>query len=259
VRSTGREPSIVAGAPEHDFVAHEARLVHLRDTGQDDLLEDEHRRVLGLCESALGASPEDPARRRDLGAAYESYARDLARLGRLDDAECVWAEAIKHFDDVAAGPEAGPYDHLRAAEARNDLAWALANSPGSCDESMHRALRWVQSVTALVGDQPTFWNTLASVHYRLGNRTTTIDVLERTARFGLSCPGHDDFLLAMAYHQAGDHRKAREWLDRGSARLSAMVTAPPDLLALRDEAQYLIGSGAPTSGPSRVLASRRRP
>lgn len=198
----------------------------------------EYRQAIGALEMALGAAPEDTARRRELALAYESFARFLVEQGQVDDAEHVWTRAVELLDELANGP--GWMDHWQLAAVRNDMAWSLVTAPGATQAHWRRARDWSQEATRLAPHHAAFWNTLALVYYRLGEWRKAISILKRTTGPEFDLSSYDEMVLAMAYQQTGDRQSARLWYDRATTHLAAMASPPPDLLSIQAEAQGLI-------------------
>jgi len=124
-------------------------------------------------------------------------------------------KAIEHYEAAIAG-------NTGMGEARNNLAYLLAQSDGDLD----RALDLAQQAKGLMPDSPNAADTLGWVLFKRGVPSAAIGYL-REAEAGMD-PGSPAlgvvrFHLAQAYEAAGEHDKAIESLDRAIEDLDARI------------------------------------
>jgi tetratricopeptide (TPR) repeat protein/WD40 repeat protein len=130
----------------------------------------------------------------------------------------------------------------------NNRAWTLATGP-VIERDLERAVAWARRAVALdPGSQRTL-NTLGVALYRAGQYAEAISVLERNLAAGKGeFDAYDLFSLAMAHHQLGHRRQARDSYNRAVRRLEKQKSLPDsqtrELAAFRAEAEALLADSA---------------
>jgi tetratricopeptide (TPR) repeat protein len=147
-------------------------------------------------------------------------------------------------------------EHLRAlnpdlisckglfAYLSNNVAWHYVTA-AAAEGRGPRVLPLAQKAVALEPGNVMHVNTLGVVFYRLGRYQDTINCLEENAKSDADFFAFDGYFLAMAYHQLGNSRAARDWFERSNAWFKQRTDLPAvwskELATFRSEAAALLG------------------
>jgi len=142
---------------------------------------------------AVGHDPVD-------AVLQNALVRTLLDTGRLEEAEQAILEAERLI------PE--------SANLRNNLAWTLANAPGSSSQDLVRAVAYAERAVELAPNDANCWNTLGYARLRAGDLERAVEALERAMT--LAGGGHvfDWLFMAVALHRLGNERDAHVWYGR---------------------------------------------
>lgn len=202
-----------AASGEYDEVGLRAlrgRALHM--AGRSQKAEETLRAV-------LERDPEHAPSLAALGTVLATQGKVEEAIGLLERAaELQPGEASHHYYAgqllLAAGRTEEAEDHLRAAaqidpghaEARNDLAWLLAQHPERLDEAYELA-----SDAYALNDASAFADTLGWIHYLRGEYPMAVDLLSRAAQ---QAPGDPivRYHLGMALARHGESSRALEEL-----------------------------------------------
>ena len=180
--------------------------------------------VIRDCSRAIQLKP-------DALEAYSHRARAYAELSR-------WDKALADF---------GKIEELQgnSADAKNTLAWLLANCPEVRYRDPHRAVELAKKAVALAPKVGRFHNTLGVAHYRAGNWSAAIKELEESNKLRKGGNSFDWFFLAMAHWRLDQkdeglnwYKQAVEWLEKNGQ--SRPRKAREELTRFRAEAKELL-------------------
>jgi tetratricopeptide (TPR) repeat protein len=210
-KAAARVGSIVA---EHPDSASLIALygITLSQAGQPDEARAEFERALGI-------DPESAESLAGLGTISDQQGDTEKAIALFDQATAIDNETDRYPYAAAqlllrAGNRADATARLRTivrnfpghAEARNDLAWALAET----GEELDLALRLAEEASRLNPD-PDILDTLGFVYMKRGEPSAAVAVLERAIASGKRSPSIR-YRLGTALSQSGDTQRAREML-----------------------------------------------
>jgi serine/threonine protein kinase/WD40 repeat protein len=170
---------------------------------------------------------------------------------RLDAALLVaranhWLDERDHAHALADLRASLDIDPENAATA-NFLAWLYVTAPPEL-RAPDKALPLIRKALQTRPDDPVYRNTLAVVHYRLGEYQNTAKVLEGIARRDKGAAAVCNWLfLAMSYHRLAQADKARDCYFRAISLIPNMKLSQRDadeLNAFRTEAETLLAEPA---------------
>jgi eukaryotic-like serine/threonine-protein kinase len=166
------------------------------------------------------------------------YAMMLQEAGRGGEADRVRRELESKYRRAI---ELHPRNHFLI----NNLAWLLAGTSDLAPHDPTRAVALAKQAVALAPASGACWNTLGVAHYRAGDWSATANALNEAMRLRSGGDPYDWLFLAMARHSLGDAAEARRWLDRSIGWIQTRAPHSLVLIALREEALRLLGSGGP--------------
>jgi serine/threonine protein kinase/WD40 repeat protein len=191
-------------------------------------------------DTAAGAGPPPPLTAVvDLGGLDAEgrlllqQGRDLQAVGKTGEAIDVLRRAVGQSPDLA--------------EARNDLAWLLATTPGPL-RNAPEAVAHARRATELVPDESMYLNTYGVALHRAGRFAEAVPVLGRSLGAGRGqSDAFDLFFLATAHHRLSHREEARGCFDRAVR----WVAAQKDLNAERtgELARFRAEAEAVLAGP----------
>jgi serine/threonine protein kinase/WD40 repeat protein len=169
-------------------------------------------------------SLQDPALLRARELALNAY--ELIERGRYQNST---KEDLLEF--VRTAPDAAPAVRERAlaltrtigdrAPSLNSWAWQLISSESNPRDEYERGLHLSLAATAILADEPAFFNTLALAYYRLGRFAEAADAAVKSAELARTrgrSPHPTDFMfLAMSRHGEGRADEARKALEQARA------------------------------------------
>jgi serine/threonine protein kinase/WD40 repeat protein len=168
-------------------------------------------------------------------------AGDLQRRG-------AWREAIRAYERaIDLAPD--------AADALNNLAWALLTGPGELRDPA-RGLALSERAVKAGGENHVNLNTLGAARYRTGAYREAIDTLLRGAELGGGVNAWDGFFIAMSLKRleldslARDYfQNAVRWIERHTHLAKEEMR---ELESIRREAAQVLGEGEATPPPTRA-------
>ena len=192
----------------------------------------------------LDANPNDLEVRADMGDLFQA-AGDFPRaekefgeivqrapklpLGYLKLSGCFMAQ--KKWDRAMAELDRLLQIHPNLSGVANDLAFLLADH-GRDRKDFDRALILAKKAQSLNPENPSMFDTLGWVHYRLGDMKQAVEWLAK-AQAGRPQNPVINYHLGMAYHKSGNAEKAKEYLQ--------MAMASKADFPGRDEAKKALG------------------
>ena len=127
----------------------------------------------------------------------------------------------------------------QSADANNDLAWSLVNTPSDPWFDATKGLALARKAVELEPNTWAFLNTLGVAAYRARDWETATQVLQQSITF-TGGGAHDLFFLAMSYWQQGNKKDAREFYARAVAWTEKNKPRDAELKRFRAEAAALI-------------------
>ena len=137
-----------------------------------------------------------------------NLAFSYAYLGRHADALKLQEESL------ALGKAHLREGHPHTVACMDAIAWLLATCPDLKLRDPARAVKLATESVELAEKPGTYWNTLGTAQYRMGDWRAAIDALKKSMELRDGGDGADWFFLAMAYWQLGQKEEARAWYDR---------------------------------------------
>ena len=126
-------------------------------------------------------------------------------------------------------------------DCANDLVWLCVNhDTGGRDLGF--AVAMAQQLIEECPNAASYWNTLGVAHYRAGDDTSTITVLNHATTLGGGTP-FDEVFLAMAYARSGDRGESERRLAQTIFLMKRDYPEHPELIRFCDEARFLLAAG----------------
>jgi tetratricopeptide (TPR) repeat protein len=122
----------------------------------------------------------------------------------------------------------------------NDLAWLLATHADPKVRDPRRAVELAKKAVELAPQVGTYWNTLGTALYRVGDWQSALVALEKSIEIQKG-NGWDWFFLAMAHWQLGHKDEARQAYDRAVRWMNANQPRNDELRRFGAEAAKLLG------------------
>ena len=114
-------------------------------------------------------------------------------------------------------------------------------------EGVSLALSLASKATRSRPNCGTYWNTLGAAQCRAGDYSAAIDSLQNAKLLEQGGTAFDDFFLAIAHAQIGNHQRALHQLSEGEGWMDRNAPEHPELLRLREEARSNLLAGAETA------------
>jgi tetratricopeptide (TPR) repeat protein len=197
--------------------------------------DQERRQLLEFYEELAAGTSSSPGRARIMAASYYRLAVALGAQGRPREQQVALRRGL------AIGPE--------NPGLLNGLAWSLAlrpeAPPGEAAESIELAKRAV----AANPKERAFWNTLGLARLRAGHWALATESLEKSMELqSQGGDASDRLLMALVCWRRGDRPAALDWYIRALEWVSRNPEPDPSILALRAEAEGLLGR-SPAANP----------
>jgi Tfp pilus assembly protein PilF len=208
-------------------------------SGQRTHAEQERRRLFAFYEKLASAASAAPGRAHSLAASYERLAGALGAQGWPREQQ----EALRR--GLALKPDDPALE--------NDLAWSLALPPDSPPRDVSEAVDLAKKAVAAKPKERAVWNTLGLAHLRAGHWALAAEAISKSIELqSQGGDASDHLVLAMVSWRRGDKAAALDWYIRALDWLSRNPESDASVLALRTEAERLLGrSGAAAIGPKR--------
>ena len=221
---------------------------------QPVMAADDFRRVLAALPDLAHARFRRPRALLQLGQHREALA-DLDILIPKDPSNDALYELRAIVREALGDHERSRADREKARSllpgspaTLNVRAWIDATGP-FVQRDPERAVAWARRAVALAPGVHDYLNTLGVALYRTGQFAEAISVLDRSLAAGkdelATC---DRFFLAMAHHQLGHHREARDHHDQAVRWLEAQKElsdfSANDLTTFRAEAETVLDRSA---------------
>jgi tetratricopeptide (TPR) repeat protein len=117
-------------------------------------------------------------------------------------------------------------------QSSDSLIWSCVLGAGAVDDLSTLARR-AEQLGPLESENYQQLNLRGAVHYRLGQLQKALAFLEAARKAqGQEGTGWDLFFLAMAHHQLGHEKEAREWLDKAIQWTDSALQRPLDTIAV---------------------------
>jgi len=125
----------------------------------------------------------------DIGVAI-LIVSELDKRGRKAEADRIFAETFRHFEDICR-------NYPRSAVHRNGAAWLAAR----CRRRLADALDHARRAVELTPDKPACIDTMAEVHFQLGDRPKAVELMNTCIRLD---PDNPYFRRQRKRFQTGD-------------------------------------------------------
>jgi tetratricopeptide (TPR) repeat protein len=145
----------------------------------------------------------------------------------------------KHYDEASRAFRKAIELRPEHPQAFNNFAWFLATAEDFKVRDPKQAVELARKATQLDAKPWLHWNTLSVACYRAGDWQGAFDARKEAIKRNNGGNPADCFWQAMIHWQLKQKTEARNWYDRALDRLGTM-TAPPDLMRLRAEAEALL-------------------
>jgi tetratricopeptide (TPR) repeat protein len=188
-------------------------------------------------------------RRRLLDPTHPDVLMSMYLVAYLRLQQGRWEAARALFEETLTGRRrALPAGHADTVRTMHHLAWLLAAPAEPKVRDPQRALALAQEAVRHAPPGGDEWTTLGAAYYRVGDWDNAVTALEKdeSKRSDRFLPRNRLF-LAMALSQRGEAEKARQWYDKATREIAQHPSDDPDLRAIRDEAERLLGQ--PNSKP----------
>jgi hypothetical protein len=189
-----------------------------------------------------GRTEEEPLKRVDQGLVY--FYPQLAASARVDVLCGNLARARGLCDRLLGYGLPGAWIGPRfGVWALNDLARTLATAPQTRDNpaDVARAVALAELIVVAQPEVGYFKTTLGIARYRDGDFVGAIEALSRAEARDENTAASHGFYLAMAHQRLARLAESCSWFNRATAWMDARRPADPALLALRAEAEALLG------------------
>jgi serine/threonine protein kinase/tetratricopeptide (TPR) repeat protein len=213
----------------------------------------------------LAASDRDNGRLQiDLAASYRAVGLLQFQLGHEAAAAQSLGRAVAILETLKRrDPEDTAYQTELAlaykvqAPVLARQAWLLATSSDLKLRKPRRAVELAQRAVEIAPEEGTYWSTLGTAHYRLGDWKAAIAALEKSVdRGGFSS---DFFVVAMAYWQLCEKTAAHQWyiwavqsIREDQPRLQKDEPRWKEFCAFRGEAAELLQIKSPGAAPEKA-------
>jgi tetratricopeptide (TPR) repeat protein len=199
--------------------------------------EQERRQLLAFYEKVSADAAGSPGRVPIAAASYRRLARAFGDMGHRRERQDALRRALK----------LGPADPA----SLNDLARSLALPSDASPRESAEAVELAKLAVAANPKEGAFWNTLGLAHLRAGHGPLAAEALGKSIELqSQGGDASDRLLMAMTCWGRGDKPAALDWYVRALDWLSRNPAPDPSLLALRADAERLLGrSPAAVTGP----------
>jgi serine/threonine protein kinase/Tfp pilus assembly protein PilF len=239
-RATSIDEELAADFPDNpDFLAQltERRLQiagWMETSGMPREAEQGRIGLLAFYEE-LASTAASPDRARTITACYHRVSRALGDLGRAREQQ----EALRR------GLKLDP----QSPALLNELAWSLSLPRDTPPREADEAIALAKLALATDSKERAFWNTLGLAHLRAGHWPDAAEAVAKS--IGLQSQGGDAadrLVMSLISSRRGDKSAALEWYIRALDWMSRYPDPDTSLLALRSEAERLLGR-TPVSEP----------
>jgi eukaryotic-like serine/threonine-protein kinase len=218
------EPTVLDRLTEHSIqIALWKVSAAMRTQAEQDL-----RQLIATYENVssgeVGSSGPAPSR----AALYDRLGRALEAAGRFREAREAFRRGLKLAGDDPS--------------LLNNLAWSLALQPDAPPRESAEAIELAKHALKVNPKEGAFWNTLGLAYLRAGQWPLATDAVNKS----ITMRPHggdaaDRFMLAMICWRRGNKEAALDWYVQALDRLASDRQPDGALLALRAEAQQLLG------------------
>ena len=167
--------------------------------------------------------------------------RTLKGEGRLHEAEAAWRQALNLLTELRVTYPKDPGLQQRFCDCANDLVWLCVNhDTGRRDLGF--AVAMAQQLVEECPNAASYWNTLGVAHYRAGDDTAAITVLNHATALGGGTP-FDSVFLAMAYARSGDRGESERRLAQAIFLMKRDYPEHSELIRFCDEVRAMLAEG----------------
>jgi serine/threonine protein kinase/tetratricopeptide (TPR) repeat protein len=190
--------------------------------------ERERRQLLAFYQRLAAGAAGSPSRARSTAASYHRLARALGDLGRPGEQQEV----------LRRGLDLEPQDPALL----NDLAWSLTLRSDAPPSDSAEAIELAKRALAVNPKERALWNTLGLAHLRATHWRLAAEAIEKSIEMqSQGGDASDRLLMAMVSWRRGNKEAALEWYIRALDWLSRYPESDASVLALRAEAERLLG------------------
>jgi tetratricopeptide (TPR) repeat protein len=214
---------------------HTALAGLLLASGRVDEAEEALRLSIRISHNLIAHFPARLQHRERLALTLDYLRRCYMKQGRLADLVAVGTEAIAVWGNLVseAGDNLGFHQHW--TDALNDLAWAIAITPGVSNESIASAVAQAEVAVQADPSNGHYWNTLGVAQVSASQWESAASSLNRSVELSDSGTGtgFDLFPLAVALKSLGEDARARDCYHRGVDWMDMHNPHHPDLIRFR--------------------------
>jgi serine/threonine protein kinase len=190
--------------------------------------ERQRHKLVEFYETLTADASASPSHARTHADLCQNLARVLVDLGRFQEGQEALHRALKLSADDPA--------------LLNDLAWSLTLSPDAPPKDSAEAIELAKRALAANSKNDRFWSTLGLAYLRAGNLPLAEDAVKKAMDVGPQrATASERFLMSMVCWRRGQKEAALDWYIQALDRLSAYPHLDTTVVALRADADRLMG------------------